>query len=244
MSHLVDKIRAHRFAGTSSDWQVYHNLVIDHLEPGMTVLDVGCGRGDIAPFPWEDIHGVTVIGLDPDPSAARNPNLDQFVLLDNEGRWPVEDNSLDLVIARYVLEHVASPADFFANVRRTLKPGGHFIFLTPNKRHPAMIVSRHLPHALKTRVLAHATGIDDADVFVTHYRLNTSNNLRRQAKRHGFFVEHLETKEFEPVRYLDFNIVGFLVAYGYYLAIKRTGLESSLGDSITGVFGLSKTAKG
>jgi SAM-dependent methyltransferase len=238
MYRLVKKVRARLFAGTPCDWQVYHHVVASHLQPGMTVLDVGCGKGNISPFPWENHPKVTLIGLDPDPAAERNASLHRFVLLKNEAHWPVADGSVDVVIARYVLEHVASPTALFDNVRRVLKPGGRFIFLTPNKYHPAMIASRHLPHALKTRILARTAGIDDDDVFVAHYRLNTSRKLREEAGQHGFFIEHLATKEFHPVGYIDFSVIGFLIACGYYLALKGTGLEPFLGQSIIGVFRL------
>jgi len=173
VSDNARRLRARFYARAPSDWQVYHQVVAEHLMPSVTVLDVGAGKGIIAPFPWADYPDVRLIGLDPDPFAAQNPSLHSFRLLENDADWPVEDGAVDIVLARYVLEHVSAPATFFANVQRVLAPGGRFIFLTPNKHHPMMIASRHLPHAIKTRILARTSGTASSDVFVTWYSTRT-----------------------------------------------------------------------
>lgn len=237
MSQRVTKMRAALFSHTPLDWQAYHALLARHLTAGMTVLDVGCGTGDIAPFPWRDYPTVTVVGMDPNPLAARNPQLSRFVLLEDEAHWPVEDQGFDLVVARYVLEHVAVPPSFFANVGRVLKSGGYFLFLTPNMHHPAMVAARYLSRAIKTKLVNRAMKVSADDVFPTHYRLNTTGRIRTLAQQHHFRVEYLATKEHQPTTYLDFHVIGFLLAYRYYLAMKRSvRLEQLLGESITGSF--------
>lgn len=56
--------------------------------------------------------------------------LDEF---DFEGEFPYPDNTFDLVTAFEVIEHVVgSPRRFVQEVRRVLKPGGHFFVGTPN----------------------------------------------------------------------------------------------------------------
>jgi SAM-dependent methyltransferase len=56
--------------------------------------------------------------------------LDEF---DFEGRFPYADQSFDLVTALEVIEHVVgSPRAFIQEVKRVLKPGGHFYIGTPN----------------------------------------------------------------------------------------------------------------
>jgi SAM-dependent methyltransferase len=49
------------------------------------------------------------------------------------------DQSFDLVVTQDVLEHVFEPAQAFAEIARTLKPGGAHIFTTPliNKEKPS-----------------------------------------------------------------------------------------------------------
>lgn len=199
----------------------------------MTVVDVGCGSGEVAPFPWRDCPDVKLIGIDVDPAAAQNRLLDRFVQLDGSEDWPIESGSADLVIARYVLEHVADSQSFLGNVRRILKPGGRFIFLTPNRRHPTMIVSKYMPLGLKRRLL---DILDAGGGYATFYRLNTVKTLKRLAGKLDFQVEQLAAREHEPTGYLDFSIFGFAVAWVYYAAVTRTGLERQFGKAITGVF--------
>jgi SAM-dependent methyltransferase len=235
----VKGLRARLFAGTPTDWQRYHKLIAERLAPGMTILDVGCGKGSISPFPWQDYPDKYLVGIDPDPAASQNPYLDRLVLLRNRGDyqdWPLNGQSFDLVTARYVVEHIDSPSEFLGNVRRALKPGGQFVFLTPNSLHPAMVVSRVLPHSTKERILgATRRGLDMGDVFPTRYRMNTSGALRRQAAKSGLRVKQLEVREHQPVGYLDFSVPTFWLAYSYYRTMKWSHLQRWFGSSIIGI---------
>jgi SAM-dependent methyltransferase len=236
MSRLAELARTKLVGDRPNDWQTYHRLVADTLRPGMRVLDIGCGVGNIAPFSWQDHPGVELFGIDPNPDAERNANLHRFELLTDFGHWPVEDSSVDLAIARYVLEHVEQPDEFFANLDRVLKPGGRFIALTPNRFHPAVMVSGMLPLRAKQRILKSTADIDDSDVFATWYRLNTTRQLRRYAQKFGLQVERLEAREFVPNDYLNFNVLGFFMSYTYYQAVRWTYCERWFGMAIDLIF--------
>jgi 2-polyprenyl-3-methyl-5-hydroxy-6-metoxy-1,4-benzoquinol methylase len=235
----VKELRTRFFAGMPTDWQRYHNLIAERLAPGMAILDVGCGKASLSPFPWQDYPDKYLVGIDPDPAASQNPYLDRLVQLRaprDYQQWPLEGQSFDLVTARYVVEHIASPSEFLGNVRRALKPGGEFLFLTPNLLHPAMVASRLLPHSTKERILrATRKGLDMGDVFPTWYRMNTSRALRAQAAQSGMRVKQLEVREHQPVGYLDFSVPTFWLAYGYYRALKWSHLEGWFGASIIGI---------
>lgn len=218
-----------------NDWQTYHVWVDRAVEPGMRALEVGCGRGEVAPFPWEERPDVELIGADVDPSAAENPALRRFVRIVSGRHWDVRPGAVDVVLARYVLEHVEDPDEFLENVRRALKPGGALLFLTPNARHPAMWVSRRLPIGIKRRLLARTGHAAEEDVFPTWYRMNTPGELERLAARHGFLVCDQETREYAPCRYLDFlGGAGKRLACGYRDGIRLLGWESALGAQILG----------
>jgi SAM-dependent methyltransferase len=234
-SRRVEALRARWFGTCPNDWQSYHALVAQRLRPGMTVVEVGPGKGRIAPFPWDQYPGIDLIGLDPDSQAASNPYLDRFALLPPDAEWPIRAGIADLVVARYVLEHVADPDRFLASVARTLRPGGAFVFLTPNRRSPIMWLPRILSHRLHVRILAATREADAGDVFPTHYRANTLGALAAMARRHGLVVEHLEANEFTPFGYLDFALPGFLIATAYRRVLIGAKLEGRLGISITGV---------
>jgi SAM-dependent methyltransferase len=234
----VRGLRTRLFAGMPTDWQRYHSLIAERLAPGMAILDVGCGKASLSPFPWQDYPDKYLVGIDPDPAASQNPYLDRLVQLRNPRdyqEWPLDGQCFDLVTARYVVEHIDSPSEFLGNVWQALKPGGQFLFLTPNLLHPAIIASRLLPHSTKEHILGATRKLDRGDVFPTRYRMNTSRALRLQAAKSGLRVKQLQVREHQPVGYLDFSVPTFCLAYGYYQAMKWSHLEGWFGSSIIGI---------
>lgn len=132
----------HRFGGFSRyDGTVhFYSRVNALLGRESVILDVGCGRGahedDHCEYRrnLQNMRGAnrTVIGIDVDPAGEENLSLDSFRLIENVNHWPIEDASVDLVLADYVLEHVGNPEQFFRETCRVLKPGGCFCARTPN----------------------------------------------------------------------------------------------------------------
>jgi len=80
-----------------------------------------------------------------------------------------------------------------SEVRRVLKPHGHFVFLTPNMRNPLMLANRigkALP-ALQRRLVPRVYGRDGADTFPVQYRANTLPAIRAHARAAGLGVYDL-----------------------------------------------------
>ncbi len=175
-------------------------------------LDVGCGRGthedDDVPLRRElrtlRHRCRKVIGIDVDPVGAENPTIDEFRLIPQGGPWPVEDASVDLAIADFVVEHVPDPEAFFAELERVVRPGGHVCLRTVNRRSYLGLVSRLVPNVLHARVLGRAhPERRPGDVFPTLYRCNTVKDMSSAFERHGFECAVYGT-EAEPV-YLGFS---------------------------------------
>ena len=92
------------------------------------VLDVGAGAQPYRPLlpPGARYRAI-------DAAAAREafgydlPDTEYF-----EGdRWPVEDFSMNVVLATETLEHVPDPATFLSEARRVLRPGGRIVLTVP-----------------------------------------------------------------------------------------------------------------
>ena len=108
-------------------------------------------------------------------------------------RMPFVDESFDLIVCLWVLEHLKDPVEAFREVRRVLRPRGHFVFVTPNMRNPLMVANRigkALP-SLQRRLVPRFYGREEADTFPVQYRANTVEAIREHAEAAGMQVYDL-----------------------------------------------------
>jgi len=206
-----------KFGGFSSvDGTVaFYSRVNALLCPGFVLLDYGCGRGALAndPLPYRRSlrnfkgRAARVIGLDLSPLAANNPFIDEFHLLETT-RWPLDDHSVDLCTCDSVLEHVEFPDVFFAEARRTLKPGGFLCMRTSNLWGYPALISRLLPNRSHLGVLKRVKpNVIEQDIFPTFYRCNTLPALRRSLGKNGF--EHAVFGYATEPSYLSFSAITY-----------------------------------
>jgi ubiquinone/menaquinone biosynthesis C-methylase UbiE len=93
-----------------------------------------------------------VIACDVDKAVLENPAADQALLMPDAQTIPVPSASVDLVVADYVLEHVAAPTELAKEIDRVLRPGGCTNRAQPpahtctRKVAAAKGSSRHLPN--------------------------------------------------------------------------------------------------
>ena len=167
-------------------------IVRSHLTADSAVLDLGCGRGGVVELIWRDVK--LAAGLDPDVRSLNEHRAQGLPLVRGVGeRLPFVDGSFDLIVCLWVLEHMKEPADAFREVRRVLRPRGHFVFVTPNMRNPLMIANRigkALPD-VQRRLVPRVYGRDEADTFRVQYRVNTVEAVRVHAEAAGLGVHDL-----------------------------------------------------
>lgn len=195
----------------------FFNRVNALLDPSFVVLHVGCGRGSYKEDPvalrknLRILKGkvAAVIGIDIDPRAHDNPFLDEFRLI-REDSWPIEDNSVDLIVCEWVLEHVANPDQFFSQINRVLKDGGYLCILTTNRWTYFAIAATLIRNKYHSRVTAIVqSGRKGEDVFPTVYRCNSIRKLRSIMKRSGFECV-VYGYEAEPA-YLSFSRMAYFL---------------------------------
>ncbi len=105
-------------------------FVLDRLEPGMRVLDFGCGPGSITIGLAKHVGPTgSVVGIDRSAEAiavakqaAAAPNLQYLEASVYD--LPLPDESFDVAYAHQVLQHLADPVAALVEVRRVLRPGG------------------------------------------------------------------------------------------------------------------------
>ncbi|GAA1648873.1 methyltransferase domain-containing protein [Georgenia ruanii] len=103
--------------------------LLEHLRPGMSVLDVGCGPGTITVGLADRVAPGPVVGLDRDAgvlrrtrSGAARANLRYAV--GDVYALPVATASVDVVHAHQVLQHLGDPVAALRELHRVLRPGG------------------------------------------------------------------------------------------------------------------------
>ena len=159
-----------------------HEAICARLPEGGRILDLGCGiNTDLEAYRSANRE---VWGTDFQEHPEQQ-HADWFRLLGKDGRIPFPDGHFDLVVAVMVLEHVADPRSFLAEVSRILKPGGHFIGHTISGTHYVTWIRRLigiLPHSINQRLVKWLYGRDEVDTFPAFYRLNTESRLRLFAR--------------------------------------------------------------
>jgi ubiquinone/menaquinone biosynthesis C-methylase UbiE len=199
---------ARMYPGWLPSTHVYQDLVAAHLRPTTRVLDLGCGRGGV----MERLHAQAgfVAGLDPDMRSLREHRAPALTL---SGGWaerlPYAESSFDLVCCSWVLEHLSDPAQALAEVARVLTIGGRFVFLTPNARHPLLMLNRALGWT-QGRLVSRLYNQSQADIFPAFYRASTPIQIERMAQAAG--LKQVSLHFIGDPAYLAFNELLFRLA--------------------------------
>ena len=108
------------------------------IEPGATVVEIGCGTGNLLLLAARAVPSATLIGLDPDPGAlavarrkARRAGVTLRLDHGYADRLPYPDGSVDRVLSAFMLHHLPGDQQQAAlrEVHRVLAPGGRLHLL-------------------------------------------------------------------------------------------------------------------
>lgn len=171
----------------------YAELVRQQLAPGRRLLDLGCGRGGLVeqlnhPLPQ-------MVGIDPDLQSLREHRLDLSRTVAFSDHLPFTANSFDLVFCSWLLEHLEYPLATFRAICRVLRPGGAFVFITPNGSHPLSLLNQGLGRfsKLQGRIVERLYGRSPADTFSTFYRANKLSQLQQLSRDSGLTLAQWHT---------------------------------------------------
>lgn len=186
---IVPTLRSSQYA--------YYEALCSVLRPEARWLDMGCGHQVFADWmKREEQEAIascrTVTGIDLDWAGLRGHAGITRRVFGDLTRLPFADASCEVVSANMVVEHLAEPADVLAEVHRVLTANGTFVFHTPNYHHWGTRIATAMPDRLKKVLIRLLEGRAEADVFPTHYRMNTAKAIRRLADRCGFDVVMLQ----------------------------------------------------
>jgi SAM-dependent methyltransferase len=219
-----------RYDGT----RLFYEWVRQHTRRDTRLLNLGAGPPTGSSLRVFKNEVAEVVGADVDRAILANPELDRAVLI-TDGRLPFDDDSFDVVLSDYVLEHVEKPDEFLAETHRVLRRGSSFFFRTPNLWHYVALVSAITPHAVHAALADHLRlkPAGSQQPWPTFYRLNSRRALENGARKAEFSRVELRMIETEP-SYLKFSAVPFLLGISYERLVNSTDLFAGFRANIFG----------
>lgn len=196
---------------------VFRGQVLSVLSPSHVVLDAGCGNGHMTNHDFKNLSK-KIIGVDVCSDLKANGSLHHAVSGTLES-LPLQSGSVDLILCRYVAEHLAHPLSVFREFARVLRDGGRIVLLTPNRWHYVSLISRFSPFRFH-RWFNALYGVAEEDTFPTFYRANSRGRIRQLAERSGLRVATLQMLETSP-NYLEFSRILYRFGIAYERLVNR-----------------------
>jgi SAM-dependent methyltransferase len=170
--------------------------MLEQLIPDREWLDLGCGH-QITPTWLGELERMivlkcsSVIGIDVDVDAVARHRSIRAKVIGNFELAPFRSGAFDLITANMVMEHVSDPAAGLQEIGRMLKPGGRFLFHTPNLRSIYVFPAVLFPQRVKNALIEFFEEREEHDTFPTLYRINTPRVIHNMARACGFRVVEL-----------------------------------------------------
>jgi SAM-dependent methyltransferase len=180
-----------------------------YARPHLKILDAGCGRGNILIDHYRKFFA-RAVGLDIDKERTQGNRCLDTIVFGNLEAIPFPAATFDVVVSLWVIEHLTRPTLVFTEIYRVLKPGGIFIFVTPNRCYYLFLIKALLGNRITKKLLGRLYARHQPDVFPTFYRANTAGTLNRQLGSVGLIRQSLIVNN-DPT-YLAFNTLTFRAA--------------------------------
>lgn len=181
----------------------YKRAVLSLLEknPQAMFLDLGCNTGEFTiemanKIGTRKIFGIEMLEEMAKAAVARRIEVSKGDL--NEP-FPFSDNSLDVITAAQVIEHLCDTDGFLREIHRVLKQDGYVVLSTPN------LASLHIIAFLLIGKQPPVACVSDEDWpgamegQPLHRRIFTLSGLRTALGIHGFKVERVVGSSYYPL---------------------------------------------
>lgn len=166
--------------------------MIASLDLPRPILDLGCGDGQFAQMTFTEPLDV---GIDPwaqQVDEARTRNMYRELHVMDSNRMTFADGTFATVLSNSVLEHIPDIDATLRETHRVLKPGGLFVFTTPNQYYAEYMFFSTLFRRLGLKSLADGYGAY-FNRIAHHYRTDSEAVWTERLERFGFRVRTCTT---------------------------------------------------
>lgn len=190
-------------------------------QPEQLIVDIGGGSS--CPFAkYKDpTLNSKIIAVDiSQEELEKNIDADETRVANIMEALPFEDDSVDLVVSRSVLEHLNNLENFVLNTKRILRPGGYFIHLFPSKFAPFAVVNQLLPPVISKKILyflhPESKGIGGFPAF---YNKCYFSAITKLLNKYDFEILNI-IRSYYQSRYTNFFVPLFLLTAVYEMLIE------------------------
>lgn len=184
------------FPGLRYSQNLYQELLEELIDQHSTWLDLGCGHQVLPDWRAESERVLIdrcsfVAGIDYDLFSLQHHQTILNLVRGDLTTMPFRDSTFNLISCNMVLEHVEQVEGLFQEIHRVLKPGGTFVFHTPNKIGYNTIAARLLPEFTKPFLARLLHGRHEEDIFDTFYHCNTEKQIRPLVRKSGLTTKNI-----------------------------------------------------
>ena len=195
-----------RKGATAHDERRVHEYILSKIANNpKTVLDVGAGSAWVARhFEGKNVNVISLDISKKNVEIAKSliNNNQHFPLVSDSFFLPISDNSIDIVIASEIIEHVFDPQIFIQELYRVVKNGGQLIVTTPYKEKLRYYLCVHCNQ--KTPVHSHIHSFDENKLL--SFNPGKTENTSWETFGNKFLI-FLRT--FVLLKYFPFNLWKF-----------------------------------
>ena len=127
-------------------------------QPSVTrVCDIGGGANPALPLDGVSEYALSydLLDVNADELAKAPPGYRTIHADALDPQTPQQHGPYDLVLSRFVAEHVRDPRRFHRNIRALLVPGGYAVHLFPTLYEPVFVANRLMPSRVSQPLLSH-----------------------------------------------------------------------------------------
>jgi SAM-dependent methyltransferase len=172
---LANKIISRFDKSFKHRWTIFNETLSELQNSSHICLDIGCGEmSELS----EDLDFKLKIGTDILFTQSSNPIGFPFLQSDIYS-LPFKNQSIDIILLRFVVEHIELPKDAFDEIYRVLKLTGTVLILTTNILSPIIFIPKIIPYKYRKKILLKIFKAGDEDIFPTYHRINSLKSVQK-----------------------------------------------------------------